>query len=61
MSQKKISRKKCWEYLLNFQQIDLSKLEKVHVFQKKDAINELNIFFLNKSKRIFYDKTLMYK
>ena len=61
MSQKKISRKKCWEYLLNFQEIDLSKLEKVHVFQKKDAINELNIFFLNKSKRIFYDKTLMYK
>ena len=61
MFQKKISRKKCWEYLLNFQQIDLSKLEKVHVFQKKDAINELNIFFLNKSKRIFYDKTLMYK
>ena len=61
MSQKKISRKKWWEYLLNFQQIDLSKLEKVHVFQKKDAINELNIFFLNKSKRIFYDKTLMYK
>ena len=61
MSQKKISRKKCWEYLLNFQQIDLSKLEKVHVFQKKDAINELNIFFLNKSKRIFYDQTSMYK
>ena len=53
MSQKKISRKKGWEYFLNFQQINLSKLEKVHVFQKKDAINELNIFFLNKVEEDF--------
>ena len=31
----------------------LSKLEKVHAFQKKIASNELNIFFLNKIEEDF--------
>ena len=30
-----------------------SKLEKVHAFQKQNASNELNIFFLNKIEEDF--------
>ena len=34
-------------------QRNLSKLEKVHAFQKKNASNKLNIFFLNKIEEDF--------
>ena len=32
---------------------NLSKLEKIHTFQKKNASNELNIFFLKKIEEYF--------
>ena len=44
----KFSKEKCWEQFLDFQQRNPSKIEKVHTFQKKNASNELNIFFINK-------------
>ena len=48
-----IPDKQIWEYFLDFQQRNLSKLEKVHAFQKQNASNELNIFFLNKIEEDF--------
>ena len=44
-------KRKVLEVVLHFKEINLSKLEKVHVFQKKNAINELNIFFSQKQKK----------
>ena len=43
-------REKYWKSFLDFQQRNLSKLEKVHAFEKKNASNALNIFFINKIK-----------
>ena len=58
-SQKKISRKKCWESFLDFQQRNLSEFKKVNAFQTKNTSNEY--FFSTKSKRIFHDIPLTYK
>ena len=44
-------KRKVLEVVLHFQERNLSKLEKVHVFQKKNASNELNIFFLKNKKK----------
>ena len=44
-------KRKVLEVVLHFQERNLSKLEKVHVFQKKNASNELNIFFSQKQKK----------
>ena len=46
-------RKKCRESFQHFQKRNLSKLEKVHAFQKKNASNELNILFLSKIEEDF--------
>ena len=48
-AQTKTSREK----FLDFQQRN-SRLEKIHAFQKKNASNELNIFFLNNIKEDFF-------
>ena len=44
-------KRKVLEVVLHFQERNLSKLEKVHVFQKKNASSELNIIFLGKKKQ----------
>ena len=41
------------EVVFRFSTEKSSKLQKVHVFQKKNANNELNIFFLNKIDEAF--------
>ena len=52
-AQTKTSREK----FLDFQQRN-SRLEKIHAFQKKNASNELNIFFLKKKRRGFFTVNL---
>ena len=44
---------KYWESLLDFQQKNLLKLEKVHAFQKRNETNELieHILFKKKKKK----------
>ena len=56
-SYKKFWREKCREQFLDFQERNLSKHETVHAFQKKNASNELNIYFLNKIEDDFLLQT----
>ena len=46
ISEENFERKVLGVVFLDFPQRNLSKLEKVHAFQKKNASNKLKIFFL---------------